>query len=154
MRSHRTALARLALIAAVPASAVAASAVPTARLSAGFYLAIVAGLAAIAAALGPIALAGTSRIVSALIALGAGTVLWLGGLAWLLVAFVSLCSDSTSVSLLTLGTAAAVYVPASIVALRSPRRAMWGWPLAVAVALAVSLGVLALATGGPHACEL
>jgi hypothetical protein len=44
-------------------------------------------------------------------------------------------------------------VAAVAIAFRDPRRTAWVWPLVIVVALAVSLGVLALATGGPHWCE-
>jgi hypothetical protein len=40
-----------------------------------------------------------------------------------------------------------------MVALRDTGRAAWTWPLVIVLALGVSLGVLALLTGGPHYCE-
>jgi hypothetical protein len=152
MRSHQASLARLALIAAVPASAVAAEAAVSARLGSGAYLAIVLALAMAAAVLGPVALDGMSRVVAALVALGAGAILWLGGILWVILAIASVCTNAHGIVLLTLAVASGVYIPAAVFALRSPRRAIWGWPLAVTLAMAASFAVLLLTTGGAQSC--
>ncbi|HEY3765078.1 MAG TPA: hypothetical protein VGL44_07955 [Gaiellales bacterium] len=149
---HPTWPARAALIAAVPASAVAAGAsarAPFAGLLCGL---IVIALAGVAALVGPRALGGASRLMSAVIALEAAAALWIGGIVWLLIAIVSLCSDASIPLAATFGAAAVVYVPGSILALRDIGRVWWAWPLVVVLAIATSLIVLALLTGGPHSC--
>jgi hypothetical protein len=92
-------------------------------------------------------------VAAVAIALGAVGTMWIGGFVWLVVAFLHLCSASATPGIAALGTAAAVYAPGSALAFRDPRRTAWAWPLVIVIALAVSLGVLALATGGPHWCE-
>ena len=106
----------------------------------------------LAAAIGPSALPGASRLRVAATVLLAGATLWACGLVWLIVAVVSLCTDSAAPGLTALGVAAAVHVPGSVLALRDARRTAWAWPLVIALAAGASLGVLALTTGGPHAC--
>jgi hypothetical protein len=152
--------ARAALIAAVPATAFAAAALPGVHLfadadtsTAVLDTLVVAALLAVAAAIGPRALDGASRgwaLVTVLAAIGTFLV---GGIVWLIVAVVSLCSDSAGPGLAALATGAAVYVPGSVYAFRDARRTAWAWPLVIALALAASLLVLALIAGGPHACE-
>jgi hypothetical protein len=160
MRLNRTLPARAALIAAVPASAIAALTLPSVHVLPNadnsttlLELATVLAFAAVAAAAGPSALRGSSCVAAVAIAFGAVATMWIGGFFWLIVAFLHLCSSSTAPGIAALATAAAVYVPGSALAFRDPRRTAWAWPLAIVLALAVSLGVLALATGGPHWCE-
>jgi membrane protein implicated in regulation of membrane protease activity len=71
---------------------------------------------------------------------------------WLTVAIVSLCADSATAGLIALACGGTVYLAGSIYAVRSWRTAMWAWPLAVVLSVAVAISVLAVATGGPHAC--
>ncbi len=160
MRSHRQGLARAALIAAVPASALAAVTLPAVHVLANadhsttlLLSATMAALVCLAAAIGPSAFHGASRLRAAATVLAAGATLWAGGLVSLIVAVVGLCTSSAAPGLIALAVAAALYVPGSVLAFRDPRRTAWAWPLAIVLALAVSLGVLALATGGPHHCE-
>jgi len=160
MRLTRTLPARIALIAAVPASALAALTLPSVHVLANaessttlLELATVLVFAAVAATAGPSALGERSRAAALAIAFGAVATMWIGGFVWLVVAFLHLCSSSAGPGIAALCAAAAVYAPGSALAFRDPRRTAWAWPLVIVVALAVSLGVLALATGGPHWCE-
>ncbi len=160
MRLTRTRAARATLIAAVPASAIAALTLPSVHVLRNadnsttlLELATVLAFTAVAAAAGPSALGGTTRIGALAVAFGAAATLWVGGFVWLVVAFLHLCSASTAPGVAALGSAVAVYAPGSALAFRDPRRTAWEWPLVIVLALAVSLGVLALATGGPHWCE-
>jgi len=152
--------AKSALIAAVPICAFAAAVLPGVHLIADADLstaildsAAVIALLAVAVAIGPRALDGASRAWALVVVLAAVGTFLIGGIAWLLVAVVNLCSDNTAPVLAALATGAAVYLPGSVLAFRDARRTAWAWPLVIAVALAASLAVLALVTGGPHACE-
>jgi hypothetical protein len=156
----QTGAARAALIAAVPASAIAALTLPSVHVlrdadssTTLLELGTVVVFTALAAAAGPSALAGMSRSAALAVAVGAAATLWIGGFAWLVVAFLHLCSASAAPGMAALSSAVAIYVPGSALALRDPRRTAWAWPLVIVLALSVSLGVLALATGGPHWCE-
>ena len=158
MRSTRTLAARAALIAAVPASAAAAATLSSVHLLADYGTAlgvciVAAGLAGLAAAIGPTALRGASRIRAVGIVAAAAATLSVGGTAGLIVAVLHLCTSSAAPGLGALGVGAAVYIPGSALALRNTGRATWAWPLVIVLALGVSLAVLALATGGPHYCE-
>ncbi len=158
MRSTGTLAARAALVAAVPASAAAAAALSSVHLLADYGNALgvcitACALVAIAAALGPIALRGASRMRAVATVLATAATLVIGGTAWLIVVFLHLCTGSAALSLAALGVGAAVYIPGSMVALRDTGRAAWAWPLVIVLALGVSLAVLALLTGGPHYCE-
>jgi hypothetical protein len=158
MRSTSTFAARAALIAAVPASAAAAAALSSVHLLADYGSALgvcitASALVAIAAGLGPIALRGASRMRAVATVLATAATLVIGGTAWLIVVILHLCTSSNAPGLAALGAAAVVYIPGSAVALRSTSRAAWAWPLVIVLALGVSLGVLALLTGGPHYCE-
>jgi hypothetical protein len=160
MRLERTIAARAALIAAVPAWALAALTLPSVHVLADadsstalLELATVLVFAAVAAAAGPSALGGRSRVAAVAIAFGAVGTMFIGGFVWLVVASLHLCSSSAAPGIAALCTAAAVYAPGSALAFRDPGRTAWAWPLVIVVALAASLGVLALATGGPHWCE-
>jgi hypothetical protein len=151
-------LAQAALMAAMPVGAIAASILAGVRVLGAFpgsvlAAAVLVALIGLAVAVGPTAIAGASRALALVIVLAAAGTFLLGGLVWLLVAIVSLCSDTTGSTLAALGAGLAVYVPGSALAFRDARRAAWAWPLAIALALGVSLAVLALATGGPHHCE-
>ena len=111
-------------------------------------------LAGLAAAIGPTALRGASRIR----AVGNRRSRRpprsrSGGTAGLILAVSDLCTSSAAPGLAALGVGAAVYIPGSTVALRNTGRAAWAWPLVIVLALGVSLAVLALLTGGPHHCE-
>ena len=158
MRS--TLAARAALIAAVPASAAAATALANIHLLAdadhstalGACI-VAAGLAGLAAAIGPTALRGASRIRAVATVAAAAATLSVGGTAGLILAVVYLCTSSDVPGLAALGAGAAVYIPGSMVALRETGRAAWAWPLVIVLALGVSLAVLAVLTGGPHYCE-
>jgi hypothetical protein len=158
MRLHRQSLAQAALIAAMPAGAVAASilvgvrvlgVVPGSVLAAAVLVAMLGP----AVAVGPTAIAGASRAWALVVVLVAAGTFLIGGLVWLLVAIVSLCSDTTGPTLAALCAGLAVYAPGSALAFRNARRTPWAWPLVIVLALGVSLAVLALLTGGPHACE-
>jgi hypothetical protein len=74
------------------------------------------------------------------------------GSAWLLAAFLSLCSGSSAVAL-----AAGVlpYLLWGAIALRASRpiARLVGLPLAIAAGFALSLVALAILGGGPHYCE-
>ena len=161
MRSTVAVLAaRAALIAAVPASAAAAAALSSAHLltdadhATALGVGIVAAaLVGLAAAVGPTAFHGASRLRAVGIVLAATATLLAGATAWLILAVLDLCTSSAGPGLVALGAAAAVYLPGSAYVLRTSGRAAWAWPLVIALALAVSLAVLALATGGPHHCE-
>lgn len=158
MRS--TLATRAALIAAVPASAAAAATVANVHLLADVDHAtalgvciVAAALAWLAAAIGPTALRGASRLRSVATVVAAAATLSIAGTAWLIVAVTDLCTSSNAPGLAALGAAAVVYIPGSAVALRDTGRAAWAWPLVIVLALGVSLAVLALLTGGPHYCE-
>lgn len=152
--------AKAALIAAVPLCAFAAAALPRVHVFADADLstavldsAAIIALLGVALAVGPRALDGASRAWALVVVLVAVGTFLIGGIVWLIVAIVSLCSGSTGSTLAALGTGAAIYLPGSVLAFRDARRTWWAWPLAIALALAASLAVLALVTGGPHACQ-
>jgi hypothetical protein len=151
MRLTQTGAARAALIAAVPASAIAALTLPSVHVLRDADSSTT--LLELGTVAGPSALAGMSRSAALAVAVGAAATLWIGGFAWLVVAFLHLCSASAAPGMAALSSAVAIYVPGSALALRDPRRTAWAWPLVIVLALSVSLGVLALATGGPHWCE-
>ena len=144
----------------MPASAAAAAALSSVHLLADADHAtalgicvVAAALAGLAAAIGPTALRGASRIRAMATVVAAAATLSIAGTAWLIVAVIDLCTSSAAPGLAALGVGAAVYIPGSMVALRDTGRAAWAWPLVIVLALGVSLGVLALLTGGPHHCE-
>jgi hypothetical protein len=150
--------ARAALIAVVPATALAAAALPGVHLfadadrsTAVLDTLVVAALLAVAVTIGPRAL-DASRGWALVVVLAATGTLLVGGIAWSLVSFLSLCSHSTGTTLATLATAAAIYVFGSVYAFRDTHRTVWAWPLAIVLALAASLLVLALIMGGTHTC--
>jgi divalent metal cation (Fe/Co/Zn/Cd) transporter len=77
------------------------------------------------------------------------------GSAWLLAAFLSLCSGSSAVALAALAAGVLPYLLWGAIALRASRpiARLVGLPLAIAAGFALSLVVLAMLGGGPHYCE-
>ena len=118
MRCDTAVAARAALIAAVPASAAAAAALANLHLIADADQAtalgvciVAAGLVGLAAAIGPAALRGASRLRAVGIVVAAAATLSVGGTAGLILAVLYLCTSSAAPGLAALGAGAAVYIP-------------------------------------------
>jgi hypothetical protein len=99
--------------------------------------------------------AGLHRAEAVALAAIAVAVTLVAGSAWLLAAFVSLCTSSSAVALAALAAGVLPYLVWGAIALRATRPIgrLVGLPLAIVAGFALSLAVLAMLGGGPHYCE-